>query len=67
MDGMGGATNKEIFDFIKDTLDFDQLIFEFGTKDAPDWVHVSYNAGKNRKQVLRALKVNGKTAYAPYK
>ena len=59
--------NKEIFDFIKDTLDFDQLIFEFGTKDAPDWVHVSYNAGKNRKQVLRALKVNGKTAYAPYK
>ncbi len=67
MDGMTNATNKEVFDFIKDTLDFDQLIFEFGTKDAPDWVHVSYNAGKNRKQVLRALKVNGKTAYAPYK
>ena len=35
MDGMTNATNKEIFDFIKDTLDFDQLIFEFGTKDAP--------------------------------
>ena len=67
MDGMGSASNKEIFDFIKDTLDFDQLIFEFGTKDAPDWVHVSYNGTKNRKQVLRALKVNGKTAYAPYK
>jgi hypothetical protein len=67
MDGMTNATNKEVFDFIKDTLDFDQLIFEFGTKDAPDWVHVSYNGAKNRKQVLRALKVNGKTAYAPYK
>ena len=66
-DGMGGATNKEIFDFIKDTLDFDQLIFEFGTKDAPDWVHVSYNGANNRKQILRALKVNNKTVYAPYK
>lgn len=67
MDGMGGATNTEIFNYIKDSLDFDQLIWEFGDNNKPDWVHVSYNAGKNRKQVLRALKVNGKTAYAPYK
>jgi len=67
MDGMSGKTNKQIFDYIKDNLDFDQLIFEFGTQDKPDWVHVSYNAGKNRKQVLRALKTNGRTAYAPYK
>ena len=67
MDGMGGASNTEIFNYIKDSLDFDQLIYEFGTKDAPDWVHVSYNEGKNRKQILRALKVNGKTVYSPYK
>lgn len=67
MDGMGGASNTEIFNFIKDTLDFDQLIWEFGDNNKPDWVHVSYNKGANRKQVLRALKVNGKTAYAPYK
>lgn len=67
MDGMGGASNTEIFNFIKDTLDFDQLIWEFGDNNKPDWCHVSYNKGKNRKQVLRALKVNGKTAYAPYK
>ena len=67
MDGMGGATNKEIFDFIKDTLDFDQMIWEFGDNNKPDWVHVSYNGAKNRKQILRALKVNGKTVYAPYK
>jgi hypothetical protein len=67
MDGMGGASNTEIFNYIKDSLDFDQLIWEFGENNKPDWVHVSYNAGKNRKQVLRALKVNGKTAYAPYK
>lgn len=67
MDGMGGASNTEIFNYIKDSLDFDQLIWEFGDNNKPDWVHVSYNAPKNRKQVLRALKVNGKTAYAPYK
>ena len=67
MDGMGGASNTEIFNYIKDSLDFDQLIWEFGDNNKPDWVHVSYNGAKNRKQVLRALKVNGKTAYAPYK
>jgi hypothetical protein len=67
MDGMGGASNTEIFNYIKDSLDFDQLIWEFGDNNKPDWVHVSYNAGKNRKQILRAIKVNGKSAYAPYK
>jgi hypothetical protein len=66
-DGMGGASNTEIFNYIKDNLDFDQMIWEFGDNNKPDWVHVSYNGAKNRKQVLRALKVNGKTAYAPYK
>jgi zinc D-Ala-D-Ala carboxypeptidase len=67
MDGMGGASNTEIFNYIKDSLDFDQLIWEFGTNENPDWVHVSYNQGKNRKQVLKALKVNGKTVYSQYK
>ena len=67
MDGMTGKSNTEIFNYIKDHLDFDQLIWEFGDNNKPDWVHVSYNAGKNRKQVLRALKDKGRTAYAPYK
>ena len=67
MDGMDCASNTEIFNYIKDSLDFDQLIWEFGNNNKPDWVHVSYNGAKNRKQVLRALKVNDKTAYAPYK
>jgi len=67
MDGMGSVSNKEIFEYIQLNLDFDQMIWEFGTKENPDWVHVSFNGAKNRKQVLRALKVNGKTAYAPYK
>lgn len=54
------------FNFIKDTLDFDQMIWEFGTDSTPDWVHVSFKKGKNRKQVLRAKKINGKTVYSAY-
>ena len=53
------------FHFIKDNLVFDQLIWEFGDDQQPSWVHVSY-AKKNRKQVLRAKKVNGKTVYVPF-
>ena len=67
MDGVGSVTNKDVFDYIRLNLDFDQMIWEFGTANNPDWVHVSYNGAKNRKQVLRAIKFNGKTAYAPYK
>jgi zinc D-Ala-D-Ala carboxypeptidase len=66
MDGTD-ITNKQVFDFIKNNLIFDQLIWEFGTKDNPDWVHVSYEStGKQRKQVLRATKVNGVTKYSAY-
>ena len=63
MDDMGGVTNKQIFEYIKNELEFDQLINEFNY----GWVHVSYNAGKNRLQVLDALKVNNKTVYANHK
>lgn len=56
-------SNTDIFNFIKDNLVFDQLIWEFGTDKKPDWVHVSYKKTGNRKQVLRARKVNGKTVY----
>jgi hypothetical protein len=67
MDGTS-ITNRQIFDFIKDNLTWDQLIFEFGTEENPDWVHVSYEStGKQRKQILRAKKVGGKTTYVPYK
>lgn len=55
--------NHEMFNFIKDNLEFDQVIWEFGTDAEPAWVHVSYNAKHNRKQVLKAVKVNGKTQY----
>jgi hypothetical protein len=67
MDGTS-VTNAAIFNYIKDNLAFDQLIWEFGTDTNPDWVHVSYEStGKQRKQILKAKRVGGKTTYVPYK
>jgi len=69
MDGTpNGVTNRMVFDYIKDNLEFDQLIYEFGDSNNPDWVHVSYETtGKQRKQILKAIRVNGKTSYTNYK
>jgi hypothetical protein len=55
--------NEVLFNWIRENLDFDQLIWEFGTNKAPSWVHVSYSNTKNRKQILKAVKYNGKTKY----
>ena len=68
MDGTpNGVTNKMVFDYIKNNLEFDQLIWEFGTSENPDWVHVSYEStGKQRKQVLNAIRINGSTQYKTY-
>lgn len=58
-------TNKMIFDYIKDNLEYDQLIWEFGTKDEPAWVHVSYKEEGNRGRALRAYKdSNNRTQYS---
>lgn len=56
-------TNKEIFDYIKKNLIFDQLINEHDYS----WIHVSFSKDKNRKQILRAKKVNGRTVYETIK
>lgn len=68
MDGSAsGVTNAQVFNFIKDNLKFDQLIWEFGSSNNPDWVHVSYEStGKQRGQILKAIKVKGKTVYEKY-
>jgi hypothetical protein len=67
MDGTS-ITNAQIFNYIKDNLSFDQMIWEFGTDTNPDWVHVSYEStGKQRKQILKAVKSAKGTSYLPYK
>jgi hypothetical protein len=62
-DVLGGLTNSEVFYFIKNRLTFDQLIWEFGDKRNPDWVHVSGKKSGNRMQVLQSKKVEHKTLY----
>lgn len=66
MDGSSsGVTNKMIFEYIKSSLNFDQLIWEFGSDSNPDWVHVSYESSNKpqRKEILKATKINGTAKY----
>jgi len=56
--------NARLFNAIKQRGMFDQLIWEFGDNNQPEWVHVSYVDEKNRCEVLRAtheLGEKGKT------
>ena len=65
-DIFGGLSNREVFEYIKEHLTFDQLIWEFGDDSNPDWVHVSYKKGENRGQVLKAVRNSGKISYEFY-
>ena len=63
-DTLGGVSNRQMFEWIRENLDYDQLIWEFGNNQNPDWVHISYvSESENRKRVLKASKKNGKTVY----
>lgn len=64
-DSYGHKTNAEMYEWIKKNLDFDQMIWEFGTDDNPNWVHVSYvSPDSNRNRCLKAYKDdNNKTKY----
>ena len=63
-DTYGHASNAEMFNWIKANLDYDQMIWEFGTDQNPDWVHVSYvSPESNRKRCLKAYREKGKTKY----
>ena len=60
-----GLSNQELANYIKENLDYDQLILEYWKKEDPSsgWVHCSYKGNVNRKQYLKAYKENGKTKY----
>jgi hypothetical protein len=55
-DIFGLITNKDIFDYIKDNLEFNQLIWEYGDDKEPDWVHASLKEFNNKKQILKACR-----------
>ena len=60
----GHKTNAEMFDFVKDNLNFDQMIYEFGNEENPDWLHISYvSEEKNRNRILKAVRDMGKVKY----
>lgn len=64
-DTYGHMSNADMYAFIKENLDFDQMIWEFGTEENPNWVHVSYiDPETNRNRCLQAYKDNNnKTQY----
>ena len=63
-DTYGRMTNAEMYYWIKDNLQFDQMIWEFGDDGNPAWVHISYvSPDRNRNRCLKAYKENGKTKY----
>jgi len=63
-DVYGYKSNAEMFTYIKEMCDFDQLIWEFGTDMNPNWIHVSYVSKEdNRGRCLKAYKEHGKTKY----
>jgi len=62
-----GVANKDLSDWIVSNLNFDQCILEFWNITEPNsgWVHCSFSKKYNRKQYLKAEKVNGKIVYSP--
>ena len=66
-DTFGHKSNAEMFNYIKNHLNFDQIIWEFGDDNNPDWVHMSFvSSNENRGRALKAYRVKGKTKYKEY-
>ena len=63
-DVYGRKSNAEMYKWIQENLDYDQMIWEFGTDTQPNWIHVSYvSKEENRNKCLKAYKEHGKTKY----
>ena len=62
-----GVDNVELFEWIKNNLEPDQLILEFYTPGEPNsgWIHCSWVSDKPRASYLWAYKSEGKTKYKP--
>jgi zinc D-Ala-D-Ala carboxypeptidase len=63
-----GVDNRELALYIKNELDYDQLILEFYRDNEPTsgWIHCSYSTDQNRNQSLRAQRIDGKVTYSPW-
>lgn len=65
IDGGSKNENEMIFNWAKANLKFDQLIKE-GVHESGgcDWVHISFDLGHNRNEILYAKFINGKAIYS---
>lgn len=66
-EAIGQYNNYDVFAWAAKYLEFDQLIWEFGDSINPDWVHISFRASGNRREILRSSKSGKRTIYTPYK
>jgi len=64
-DVYGYKTNSDMDYWVKENLNFDQMIWEFGTDTQPNWIHISYvSEDNNRNRCLKAYKDDmGRTKY----
>ena len=62
-----GVSNADVFYFIKNNLQFTELIWEFGNKNNPSWVHVAIAPGREEEKNTKiAQKVNNRTTYSTW-
>ena len=63
-----GVDNRELATWIKNALEYDQLILEYSRDNEPSsgWIHCSYSTNSNRNQSLRAFREDGKVVYKPW-
>lgn len=63
---LGGFTNAAMFEYIRKHLPFDQMVWEYGTRKNPAWVHVTFRSQKRRGQLLRTTGTPKDPTYAPW-
>ena len=65
LDKLGEKSNADLFNWVSKNINFDQLIWEFGTNEEPNCCHISFLSEKeNRNQKLKATNHRGKTRYS---
>jgi len=62
-----GVSNADVFYFIKNNLQFTELIWEFGNENNPNWVHVAIAPGREEEKNTKiAQKINNRTTYSTW-
>jgi len=52
LDAGSNSENLKLFHWLKDNVEYKQLIYEYGGKSGPEWVHISYDPKDLRTQIL---------------